>query len=60
MEKLGLPTGPNPDGTPNLGLQAMFAQLEGQDTESKTNGSAEVAVILPPPIGMVVGYGKSL
>jgi len=60
MEKLGLPTGPNPDGTPNLGLQAMFAQLEGQDTESKTNGSAEVAVILPPPIGMVVGFGKSL
>lgn len=59
MQKLGLPTGPNPDGTPNLGLQAMFAQVKGQDTESKVNGTSSVALMLPPPFGLITAAGKS-
>jgi len=60
MQKLGLPTGPNPDGTPNLALQAIFAQMEGQDLENKVNGFSSTALNLPPPFGLITTYGKSL
>jgi hypothetical protein len=60
MQKLGLPTGPNPDGTPNLALQAIFAQIQGQDLESKVNGLATTSLMLPAPFGLITAYGKSL
>ncbi len=45
MQRLGLPTGPNLDGTPNLGLQSMFAQMKAIDRENKENGKLEGMVI---------------
>jgi len=44
MQKLGLPTGPNKDGSPNLGLQAMFSQLAGQKKDQDQNGKVEIHV----------------
>lgn len=44
MQKLGLPTGPNKDGSPNLGLQAMFSQLKGQKKDQDQNGKVEVFI----------------
>jgi len=60
MQKSGLPTGPNPDGTPNLGLMAMFAQMKGQDKEQKINGKLEGGIQLPPPFSAVKIYGKQV
>ena len=50
MQKLGLPTGPNPDGTPNLGLMEKFAIIKGIDTEIKVNGKVESTFPVYPPV----------
>jgi hypothetical protein len=60
MQKLGLPTGPLPDGSPNLGLQAMYAQIQAQDLEQKQNGKTEGALKLPPPYGLIQTIGKGV
>ena len=60
MQQLGLPTGPLPDGSPNLGLQQMFAVTKGQDMEQKINGKVEGALDLPPPYGLIEITGKSI
>jgi len=44
FEKLGLPTGPMPDGSPNLMLIAFKALLDGADKEERQNGGLQVAV----------------
>jgi hypothetical protein len=58
MQQLGLPTGPLPDGSPNLGLQAVYSQLKGADTEQKENGKLELTVTTP--FGVFKGNGKSV
>lgn len=60
MQKMGLPTGDLPDGSPNLGLQSQFAQISGMDKEQKINGKSPGAVSLPPPYGIVQTGGKSI
>jgi len=60
MQKIGLPTGPLPDGSPNLNLQAVFSQLKGQDEEQKLNGKLAAAVIVPPGGGICEVKGKSI
>jgi hypothetical protein len=60
MQRTGLPTGPNPDGSPNLALQEIFSILKGQDLENKENGKVEGVLKLPPPYGYVMVTGKSL
>ena len=60
MQKLGLPTGPLPDGSPNLMLQFAFAVLNGQDREQKENGKVVAALKLPPPFGLIKASGKSI
>ena len=63
FEALGLPTGTMPDGSPNLMLASIKAQLDGSDKENAANGKTQVA-ILPlsiTPIGQttpLVCYGK--
>lgn len=42
FQKVGLPTGPMPDGSPNLALQAMFAQIKGQSQEQAENGKVQI------------------
>jgi hypothetical protein len=58
LQKLGLPTGPLPDGSPNLGLQAIYSQLKGSDLEQKENGKLELLV--KTPFGGFLGNGKSV
>ena len=58
MQQLGLPTGPVPDGSPNLGLQAIYSQMKGADTEQKENGKLELSVTTP--FGVFKGNGKSV
>lgn len=38
MQKLGLPTGDMPDGSPNIALPAIFQQLKGTKDEQLENG----------------------
>lgn len=60
LQKLGMPTGDLPDGSPNLMNQLILAMNNGSDKEKSENGKTQVAVILPPPFGLTVGYGKSI
>lgn len=59
LQKLGLPTGALPDGSPNLALQSIFAQMKSQDEEQKLNGKIEAVVTLPFPQGPVKVTGKA-
>lgn len=62
MQQLGLPTGPNLDGSPNLGLQQMYAQLKAADNENKVNGKIEATFTIAAPPSLQ-GYkitGKSV
>jgi hypothetical protein len=64
-QKIGLPTGDMPDGSPNLMLQAKFAELKGQDREQAQNGKiqlfAKPLTVTPAGVTLPAGnlYGKS-
>ena len=60
MQKLGLPTGPMPDGSPNLMAQFAYAIMVAQDKEHKENGKVLAALKLPPPFGLIRASGKSV
>lgn len=64
MQKLGIPTGPMPDGSPNLGMAAMFSGMKGQDSEEASNGKLEIFVpsAAITPAGTIPGkaYGKKI
>jgi hypothetical protein len=51
LQKNGLPTGPLPDGSPNLALIAITSQLEGSSKENLENGKVEFAI---PPLAVGV------
>jgi hypothetical protein len=63
FEKLGLPTGPMPDGSPNLMLASIKGMLDGIDKEEAQNGNYQIAIkptaVLPINLtqGLTV-YGK--
>lgn len=44
FEKLGLPTGPMPDGSPNLTLISIKAIIDGMDKEMTENGRVDVGI----------------
>jgi hypothetical protein len=63
LQKIGVPTGPMPDGSPNLTVLSMLSQLKAQVTEEAENGKVQIA--LPPltitPAGLTVpqsAFGK--
>lgn len=65
MQQLGIPTGPMPDGSPNLGVLAMFSQMKAMAREDAENGKVEVAVdpLSFTPAGLTNGlviHGKKL
>ena len=54
MQKLGLPTGPLPDGSPNLGLAHTYAIIKGMSNEQVKNGRTDVPIpslTIPTPLG---------
>jgi len=58
LQKLGLPTGPLEDGSPNLWLQGMFAQINGNEDEN-TNRKTQVFVgpLTITPAGITLPSG---
>jgi hypothetical protein len=63
FEQLGLPTGPMPDGSPNLMLASIKAMMDGMDKEEAQNGSYVIATkpLSVTPIGQTLPlkiYGK--
>ncbi len=63
FEKLGLPTGPMPDGSPNLMLASIKGMMDGMDKEEAQNGNYGIAIkptaVLPIGITQgLVSYGK--
>ncbi len=44
FEELGLPTGPMPDGSPNLMLAAVKGIINGIDDEFNENGRADIGI----------------
>lgn len=62
MQSVGIPTGPLPDGSPNLFVMSQLCQLKGQDLENSKNGKTETAIVgKATPAGGIklVGIGKS-
>lgn len=65
FQKIGLPTGPMPDGSPNLMLQSILSSFKGLNKEQAENGKTQVAVgpltVTPAGITMISGknFGKS-
>jgi hypothetical protein len=63
MQKLGIPTGPMPDGSPNLEVLSKFAQMKAMAKEDAENGKVQIAVgpLSITPAGLTVpasAYGK--
>ena len=65
LQKLGIPTGPMPDGGPNLTVLSMFSQLKASSNEEAENGKVQIAV--PPlsitPAGLTIpssAFGKKM
>lgn len=63
LQKLGIPTGPMPDGSPNFAVLSMLSQLKAQTAEDAENGKVQIAI--PPltitPAGITVpqsAFGK--
>lgn len=63
MQRLGIPTGPMPDGSPNLTVLQMLGQMKAMANEEAENGKVQIAI--PPltitPVGITIpasGFGK--
>jgi hypothetical protein len=44
LQKLGIPTGALPDGSPNLTVLSVFGQLKAMEKEKTENGKVQVAI----------------
>jgi hypothetical protein len=58
MQKLGLPTGAAPDGSPNFMNLFTKSVVSGIDEEETQNGKTETSTLLPPPFGLIGTVGK--
>jgi len=63
MQKLGIPTGPMPDGSPNLEVLSKFAQMKAMAKEDAENGKIQVAIgpLAITPAGLTIpasAFGK--
>jgi hypothetical protein len=65
LQKLGIPTGPLPDGSPNLEVLSVFSTIKAMVNEEAENGKVQIA--LPPltitPAGLTIpqsGFGKKM
>jgi hypothetical protein len=63
LQKLGIPTGPMPDGSPNLDVLGKFGQMKAMAKEDAENGKVQIAVgpLSITPAGLTVpasAFGK--
>ena len=54
LQKLGIPTGTLPNGSPNLMLLFNLSSNKGADKEENENGKVEGTVIVPPLTGGIL------
>ena len=54
FQRFGIPTGPMPDGQPNLTLQSFFSANQGIEKERYTNSYTKIFNISPPSVGLIV------
>jgi hypothetical protein len=45
MQELGIPTGPLPDGSPNISIQALLASQKGDKDEQADNGVSDSFIV---------------
>lgn len=65
LQKIGVPTGPLPDGSPNLDVLSKFAQMKAMAKEDSDNNKVQVAVgpLTITPAGFTIpssAYGKKI
>jgi hypothetical protein len=65
LQKLGIPTGAMPDGSPNLTVLSMFSQLKASADEENLNGKVQIAInpLTVTPSGLTIpasAFGKKL
>jgi hypothetical protein len=59
LQALGVPTGPLPDGSPNIVNQLVSSVISGMDKEESENGTIDAMVVVPPIVGgLLQVYGK--
>jgi hypothetical protein len=59
LQSLGLPTGPMPDGSPNITNVFVDALVKGMDKEESENGTIDAMVLVPPITGGILKvFGK--
>jgi hypothetical protein len=55
---MGLPTGPLPDGSPNIALPAIYQMTKAMHDEQLANGKVEI--FIPPLAVASLGGGTTL
>jgi hypothetical protein len=65
LQKMGIPTGPLPDGSPNLTVLSMFGQMKAMSLEEAENGKVQIAIgpLAMTPAGLTVpasAFGKKM
>ena len=65
MQKLGIPTGTMPDGSPNLDVLKMLGQMKSMASEEAENGKVQIAIgaLTMTPAGLTVpssAFGKKM
>lgn len=65
LQRLGIPTGALPDGSPNLEMLSKFAQIKGMSKEDSENNKVQIAIgpLTMTPAGLTVptsAYGKKM
>lgn len=65
LQKLGIPTGALPDGSPNLDVLSKFGQMKSMSKEDAENGKVQIAVgpLTMTPAGLTIpasAFGKKI
>jgi hypothetical protein len=65
FQKIGVPTGTLPDGSPNLDILSKFGQMKAMANEEDSNGKLEMAIgpLTMTPAGLTIpskSYGKKI
>ena len=64
LQKMGIPTGSMPDGSPNMEVLSKFAQMKAMAKEEAENGKVQIAlgILSVTPAGTIPtsAYGKKL
>ena len=65
LQKIGVPTGAMPDGSPNLDILSKFSQMKAMAKEESENGKVQVAIgaLSITPAGLTVpasSFGKKM